>query len=197
MASCIVLVVIMGISGGAFVSLQAPLAVKTATDMRFGGTMVGQALCMSGQSFLCDSADQIQLCNHSPSSSVDLSSAPCLVLGAKPVDSLGSHTPSSLERSCSSLPPHLSRVRAIKLSDGRFVSRHSPASNKISDWTSVQPYIRQIMYTVLIYSYDPIQRSKGRVTPLLALSLASSITLIPQSEVSLLITGSISPLIAR
>jgi len=35
----------MGIAGGAFVSLQAPLATKTATDMRFGGTMVGQALC--------------------------------------------------------------------------------------------------------------------------------------------------------
>jgi hypothetical protein len=35
----------MGMFGGAFVSLQAPLATKTATDMRFGGTMVGQALC--------------------------------------------------------------------------------------------------------------------------------------------------------
>jgi hypothetical protein len=45
--SCIILVVIMGIFGGAFVSLQAPLATKTATDMRFGGTMVGQALCQS------------------------------------------------------------------------------------------------------------------------------------------------------
>jgi MFS family permease len=43
--SCIILVIIMGIAGGAFVSLQAPLATKTATDMRFGGTMVGQALC--------------------------------------------------------------------------------------------------------------------------------------------------------
>lgn len=37
----------MGMFGGAFVSLQAPLATKTATDMRFGGTMVGQALCES------------------------------------------------------------------------------------------------------------------------------------------------------
>ena len=45
MVSCIILVIIMGIAGGAFVSLQAPLATKTATDMRFGGTMVGQALC--------------------------------------------------------------------------------------------------------------------------------------------------------
>lgn len=45
--SCVILVVIMGIFGGAFVSLQAPLATKTATDMRFGGTMVGQALCGS------------------------------------------------------------------------------------------------------------------------------------------------------
>jgi hypothetical protein len=47
MVSCIILVIIMGIAGGAFVSLQAPLATKTATDMRFGGTMVGQALCTS------------------------------------------------------------------------------------------------------------------------------------------------------
>ena len=45
--SCVILVIIMGIFGGAFVSLQAPLATKTATDMRFGGTMVGQALCES------------------------------------------------------------------------------------------------------------------------------------------------------
>ncbi|GFZ52416.1 hypothetical protein JCM24511_10189 [Saitozyma sp. JCM 24511] len=42
--SCIVLVVIIGIAGGAFVSLQAPMSTKTATDMRYGGTMIGQAL---------------------------------------------------------------------------------------------------------------------------------------------------------
>jgi hypothetical protein len=53
MASCIILVVIMGIFGGAFVSLQAPLAVKTATDMRFGGTMVGQALCECPEQIVC------------------------------------------------------------------------------------------------------------------------------------------------
>jgi hypothetical protein len=52
MVSCIVLVIIMGIAGGAFVSLQAPLAIKTATDMRFGGTMVGQALCELARSAL-------------------------------------------------------------------------------------------------------------------------------------------------
>lgn len=148
MASCIVLVVIMGISGGAFVSLQAPLAVKTATDMRFGGTMVGQALCMSGQSLLCDNTDQIQLCNHSPSSSVDLSSVPCLVLEAKPADSLDSHTPLCLERSCSSLPPHLSRVRAIKLSDGRYALRPSPAFDKYRTGHLYNHTFRQIMYTV-------------------------------------------------
>lgn len=43
--SCIVLVVIIGVAGGAYVSLQAPTSTKTATDMRYGGTMVGQALC--------------------------------------------------------------------------------------------------------------------------------------------------------
>ncbi|GFZ51802.1 hypothetical protein JCM24511_09570 [Saitozyma sp. JCM 24511] len=42
--SCIVLVVIIGVAGGAYVSLQAPTSTKTATDMRYGGTMVGQAL---------------------------------------------------------------------------------------------------------------------------------------------------------
>lgn len=51
--SCIILVIIMGIAGGAFVSLQAPLATKTATDMRFGGTMVGQALCESFRCYRC------------------------------------------------------------------------------------------------------------------------------------------------
>lgn len=43
--ACIILVVIQGAAGGAFVSLQAPMATQTATDMRYGGTMVGQALC--------------------------------------------------------------------------------------------------------------------------------------------------------
>lgn len=43
--SCIALVVVMGIAGGSFVTLQPPLAVMTAKDMRYGGTMVGQALC--------------------------------------------------------------------------------------------------------------------------------------------------------
>jgi hypothetical protein len=43
--ACIVLVVIIGISSGAFISLQGPMAMMTAQDMRFGGTLVGQALC--------------------------------------------------------------------------------------------------------------------------------------------------------
>lgn len=43
--ACIVLVVIIGISSGAFISLQGPMATMTAKDMRYGGTLVGQALC--------------------------------------------------------------------------------------------------------------------------------------------------------
>ena len=43
--ACVVLVVIIGISSGALVSLQGPMITMTAKDMRFGGTMVGQALC--------------------------------------------------------------------------------------------------------------------------------------------------------
>jgi hypothetical protein len=43
--SLIILCIIYGCSSGAFVSMQAPLVVNTATDLRFAGTMVGQALC--------------------------------------------------------------------------------------------------------------------------------------------------------
>jgi MFS family permease len=46
-AACIVLVVIIGVASGAFISLQGPMATMTAKDMRYGGTMVGQALCES------------------------------------------------------------------------------------------------------------------------------------------------------
>lgn len=45
--ACVVLVVIIGISSGAFISLQGPMATMTAKDMRLGGTLVGQALCES------------------------------------------------------------------------------------------------------------------------------------------------------
>jgi len=45
--ACIVLCVIIGIASGAFISLQGPMATMTAKDMRYGGTMVGQALCKS------------------------------------------------------------------------------------------------------------------------------------------------------
>ncbi|KAK4683914.1 hypothetical protein P7C73_g6297, partial [Tremellales sp. Uapishka_1] len=48
-ASLIVLSIIMGFASGALVSLQAPIVVRLATDMRFGATMVGQALMV--QSF--------------------------------------------------------------------------------------------------------------------------------------------------
>lgn len=61
--SCIILVVIMGMFGGAFVSLQAPLATKTATDMRFGGTMVGQALCGSLESRHSGTKKSLTLCS--------------------------------------------------------------------------------------------------------------------------------------
>jgi hypothetical protein len=43
--ACVALVVIIGVSSGAFISLQGPMATMTAKDMRYGGTMVGQALC--------------------------------------------------------------------------------------------------------------------------------------------------------
>lgn len=46
-AGLVAMVVIIGIAGGSFVCLQPPLAVMTATDMRYGGTMMGQALCKS------------------------------------------------------------------------------------------------------------------------------------------------------
>lgn len=44
-ASIIILVVVIGLSGGAFIALQPPLATVTCKDMRYGGTMLGQALC--------------------------------------------------------------------------------------------------------------------------------------------------------
>lgn len=44
--SLIVLVVIFGITGGAFVCLQPQMATSTTNDMRFSGTLIGQALCM-------------------------------------------------------------------------------------------------------------------------------------------------------
>ena len=45
LGSLIALVVILGIAGGSFVTLQPPLAVMTATDMRYAGTYVGQSMC--------------------------------------------------------------------------------------------------------------------------------------------------------
>lgn len=45
MKSIIILVIIIGLSGGAFIALQPPLATLTAKDMRYGGTMLGQGLC--------------------------------------------------------------------------------------------------------------------------------------------------------
>lgn len=44
-ASLIVLVVIFGITGGVFVCLQPQMATSTTNDMRFSGTLIGQALC--------------------------------------------------------------------------------------------------------------------------------------------------------
>lgn len=56
-AGCIVLVVIMGIAGGSFVCLQPALAVMTAKDMRYGGTMMGQSLCESSFLIYCFRVD--------------------------------------------------------------------------------------------------------------------------------------------
>ena len=52
LGSLIGLVMILGIAGGSFVTLQPPLAVMTATDMRYAGTYVGQSMCRSNCSRL-------------------------------------------------------------------------------------------------------------------------------------------------
>jgi len=48
-AALIAINVLFGLASGGFVSLQAPMITRVATDMRFGGTMVGQVLLI--QSF--------------------------------------------------------------------------------------------------------------------------------------------------